>query len=174
MLICRHRGGKMWTVSPHRGVWRAVFIESALREKHVLLWHPSNPRGPTTLSPPCRPDARNDLVILQTAAHNPCDQMVLRHMRFFFFLFLPPKVSRKFAISSISPVLPCSLPVIKGHIIRLSCRQNDGKGLQVDWAILHLTRATTADASFVPRSVQFTGSNTLFCGSHGLFSHGND
>lgn len=128
----------------------------------------------TTLLPPCRPDAQIDQVILQTAAHNPSDQMVLCHMKFFFFLFFSPKVSCKSAISYISPVLPCSLPVIKGHIILLSCRQKDGKGLQVDWTILHLTRATTADASFVPRSVQFVGSNTLFRGYNGLFSHGND
>lgn len=135
---------------------------------------PVRPHPLTTLLPPCRPAAQNDRVILQTAAHNPSDQMVLCHMKFFFFLFFPPKVSRESAISYISPVLPCSLPVIKGHIILPSCRQKDGKGLRVDWTILHLTRATTADASFVPRFVQFMESNTLFCGYNGLFSHGND
>lgn len=61
------------------------------------------------------------------------------HMSFFSLSFFL-KVSYESAISYISPVLPTSMPVIKGHIIRLSHRQKDGKGLRVDWTILHLTR----------------------------------
>lgn len=62
------------------------------------------------------------------------------HMSFFSLSLFFLKVSCESAISYISPVLPPSLPVIKGHIIRLSHRQKDGKGLRVEWTILHLTR----------------------------------
>lgn len=44
------RDGKMWKLSPHRDVWRALLIKSASREKHVLFMTPLHP--PTHL-PPC-------------------------------------------------------------------------------------------------------------------------
>lgn len=165
----------MWKLSPHRDVWRALLIKSASREKHVLFMTPLHP--PTHL-PPCYHLVGQMLKMTKSSCRQQHIIQVIKWSyaiwSFSFSFFFSPKVSCESAISYISPVLPCSLPVIKGHIILLSCRQKDGKGLQADWTILHLTRATTEDASFVPRSVQFVGSNTLFCGYYGLFSHGND
>lgn len=50
-------------------------------------------------------------------------------------------------------MLSSGLPAIKGHIILLSCRQKDGKGLRVEGAILHLTRGTRADTSIILHAV---------------------
>lgn len=98
------------------------------------------PPDPPILLPPSRPGGQNDQVGLQTAAHNPSDQMVLLPYEFFLPLSFFLKVSCESATSYIGPVLPARLLVIKGHIIRLSRRQKDGKGLRVEWTILHLTR----------------------------------